>query len=105
MNVKDIICIKDAFPSLPLKKIVEVNDILNISKLVKSHINNTIREPLRKQIIISINQSNMSVIINYANTFIRNINNHLCEHNLNTVSDFIRLEDYGVIIITNQADS
>jgi len=47
----------------------------------------------------------MSVIINHTNTFIRNINNYLCEHNLNVVADFIRLEDHGVINTTNQADS
>ena len=47
----------------------------------------------------------MSVIINHTNTFIRNINNYLCEHNLNVVADFIGLEDHGVIITTNQADS
>ena len=47
----------------------------------------------------------MSVIINHANTFIRNINNYLCEHNLNVVVDFIGLEDHRAIITTNQADS
>ena len=73
--------------------------------MVKPHINNTIREPSRKQIIISIDQSNMSVIINHANTFIRNINNYLCERNLNVVVDFIGLEDHRAIITTNQADS
>jgi len=52
-----------------------------------------------------MDQSNMSVIINHANTFIRNINNHLCEHNLNVVADFIRSEDHGVIITTDQAAS
>jgi len=52
-----------------------------------------------------MDQSNMSVIINHANTFIRNINNHLCEHNLNVVADFIRSEDHGVIITADQAAS
>jgi len=52
LNVEDIIHIKDAFLSLPLKKIMEVNNILNTSKLVKPHIKMTTKEPLRKQIII-----------------------------------------------------
>jgi len=34
-NVKDIICIKNVFPSLLLKKIIEVNDLLSKSKSVK----------------------------------------------------------------------
>ena len=47
----------------------------------------------------------MSIIVNHANTFIRNINNCLHEHNSNIVANFIRLEDYGVLITTNQATS
>ena len=105
MNVKDIIHIKDAFPSLPLKKIVKVNNILNISKSVKPCIKITTKKPLRKQIIILMDQSNTSVIVNYANTFIRNINNHFCEHNSNIIANFIRSEDHRVVITTNQATS
>ena len=41
LNVKDIIYIKNAFPNFPLKKIIEVNNILNILKLVKSYIKMT----------------------------------------------------------------
>jgi len=104
LNVKDIIYIKNAFPNFPLKKIIEVNNILNILKLVKSYIKMTTKEPLRKQIIF-IDQSNMSIIVNHANTFMRNINNCLHEHNSNVVANFIRLEDYGVLITTNQAAS
>ena len=52
-----------------------------------------------------MDQSNTSIIINYTNTFIRNINNCLHEHNSNIIADFIRLKDYKVIIITNQAIS
>ena len=48
LNVKDIICIKNAFPNFPLKKIIEVNNILNILKLVKSYIKMTTKGLLRK---------------------------------------------------------
>ena len=103
--MEDIIYIKNAFLSLPLKKIMEVNNILTISKLAKPCIKITTKRLLRKQIIIPIDQSNMSVIVNHTNTFIRNINNCLCKYNLNVVTDFIRSEDYEVIITTNQATS
>ena len=99
--MKDIIYIKNIFPSLFLKKIVKVNDIFNILKLVKSCIKIVIKKLSRKQIIISINQSNTSVIINHTNTFIRNINNCLYKYNSNIITDFIRSEDYKVVIITN----
>ena len=55
LNMKDIIYIKNIFPSLFLKKIVKVNDIFNILKLVKSCIKIVIKKLSRKQIIISIN--------------------------------------------------
>jgi len=55
LNMEDIIYIKNIFPSLFLKKIVKVNDIFNILKLVKSYIKIVIKKLLRKQIIISIN--------------------------------------------------
>jgi len=65
----------------------------------------TTKRPSRKQIIVSMNKTNTSVIINHANNFIKNINNHLCESNLNTIADFVQLENYRVIITTNQATS
>ena len=55
LNMEDIIYIKNIFPSLFLKKIVKVNDIFNILKLVKSCIKIVIKKLSRKQIIISIN--------------------------------------------------
>ena len=35
------------------------------------------------------------------NTFIRNINNCLHKYNSNIIADFIRSEDYKVVITTN----
>ena len=46
--MKDIIYIKNIFPSLFLKKIVKVNDIFNILKLVKSCIKIVIKKLSRK---------------------------------------------------------
>ena len=103
--MKDIIYIKDAFPSLSLKKIVEINDLISKSKLVKLQIKMTTKEPSKKWVIISINKINTSVIINYTNSFIKNINNCLCESNLNTITDFVQLENYRVVTTTNQATS
>jgi len=55
LNMEDIIYIKNIFPSLFLKKIVKVNNILNILKLVKFCIKIVTKKLLRKQIIIFIN--------------------------------------------------
>ena len=65
----------------------------------------TTKEPLRKQIIVFMNKTNTSIIINHANNFIKNISNCLCKSNLNTIANFMQLENYRVVIITNQAAS
>ena len=51
LNIEHIIYIKNAFSSLFFKKIIEVNNIFNILKLVKFYIKIITKEPSRKQII------------------------------------------------------
>ena len=73
INIEDIIHIKDVFPTLFPKKIVDIN---NKSKIVKLKINMTTKEPLRKQVIILISKSNTEIILNQANFLIVNINRY-----------------------------
>ena len=77
LNVDDIIHIKDTFPSLLSKKIVQVNNILNTSKSVKPQIKIIIKEPSRKQIIVPMSKTNTITIICNANISISNINKSL----------------------------
>ena len=62
LNMEDIIYIKNIFPSLFLKKIVKVNNILNILKLVKFCIKIVTKRLLRKQIIIFINTTQILLL-------------------------------------------
>jgi len=103
--MEDIIHIKNAFLSLLIKKIVEVNNIFNKSKSVKPWIKMTTKRLLRKQIIVLMDKMNVSIIINNANAFISKIKNHLHNSNLNTSANFIWLENNKVIITTNQITS
>jgi len=48
INVEDIVHIKNMFPTLFPKKIVEVNNIINKSSMVKPKIKITTKEPSRK---------------------------------------------------------
>ena len=50
-----------------------------------------------------MSKSNTEVILNQANFLIVNINKHLKKTNLNTIADFIYLENNRVIITTCQA--
>ena len=77
LNVDDIIHIKDTFPSLLSKKIVQVNNILNTSKSVKPQIKIIIKGPSKKQIIVPMSKTNTITIICNANTSISNINKSL----------------------------
>jgi len=52
INVEDVICIKDTFPTTSPKKITEINNIINKSSLVKLKIKMTRKKPLRKQVIV-----------------------------------------------------
>jgi len=88
--MKNVIYIKDIFPKLPTKKVIEINDIVNNKAgLKKPKINMTTKSPLRKQIIISINTYNSKIIGNFTNTHIANINRCFKEAKSATITDFI----------------
>jgi len=103
-NVEDVIHIKDAFPKLPTKTVIEINDIVNNKAgLKKPKINMTTKGSLRKQIIIPMNTYNSKIIGNFTNTHIANINRCLKEAKSATIADFIQVENNGIIITTNKA--
>jgi len=89
--MEDIICIKNAFPKIPTKKVIEINNIVNNNKmdLKKPKINMTTKSPSRKQIIILINIYNSEIIDNFANSYIAIINGHLKKAKLATIAKFI----------------
>jgi len=62
INIKDIIYIKNMFLTLTPKKIVEVNNIINKSSMVKPKIKITTKRPLKKQVIILMSESNSNII-------------------------------------------
>lgn len=70
-NIEDVFHIKEAFPTLSANKVVEIIKITNnnISNK-KPKINMTTKELLRKQIMVSINETNTKFIINSAHLHI-----------------------------------
>jgi len=83
INVEDVTHIKDTFLTVFSKKIAEINNIINKSSSVKPKINMTTKRPLRKQVIVPMNESNASIIGNNASFYINSINRCLKETNLN----------------------
>ena len=96
INVEDIIHIKNSFPTLSPKKIVEVSNILNKSSMVKPKIKMTTKEPLRKQVIILMNLNN--IIGSNTSFHINDINKHLKDANSNNSANFIHIDKVGIII-------
>jgi len=76
-KVDKILKLKADYPNLSAEKIKNVYNIIHNSGKVKLKINMTIKEPLRKQIIVPIDNSNKSKFILSSSTHIANINNIL----------------------------
>jgi len=105
ISIEHIIHIKNIFLTVSLRKIIEINNIINKSKPVKPKINMTIKVPSRKQVIIPISKSSTAIIRRNPNFHINSINRCFKENNSNTSANFIHIEKCGIIITTNQAAS
>jgi len=100
-NVSDILKLKESFPSLLAKKIEEIHKIINNTDKVKSHLNMTMKDPSRKQIIIPMSKENVDNILVTANKYIANINRALKNIKSNVIVDFIHSENMGITIVSN----
>ena len=105
INIENIIYIKNVFLNTSSKKIVEINNIINISSLVKLRIKMTMKELSRKQVIISISKINANIIGSNTSFHMNAINKCFKKTNLNTLAKFINVEKVSIIVITNQATS
>ena len=105
INVKDIIHIKDTFLTLTLKKIIEVNNVINKLYIVKPKIKITTKGPLRKQIIVPISKSNSNIIRSNVSFHINTINRYLKEANSNNMANFLHIDKVSIIITISQTIS
>ena len=101
MNTSEILKIKELFSALNMKEIDQVNNIIKGNLKPKPCIQMTIKEPSRKQVIITISINN--------NTFIRNLTTHVANINRlfkNTKSevlvDYIHSDFLGILVVTNK---
>jgi len=104
-NTANILKIKEAFPALPNKKIIEIHN----ASLVKPHqpkkIQSTTKGPLRKQAIIPLSKYISEVIMKDAGNHISLINNHLKHIKSTMCTEFICLLMGCISIITNNVPS
>jgi len=102
----DILKIKEMFLHLQNKKINQVQKIINRnnSKL-KPHLNITTKCPSQKQVIIPINNKVTKRYLKDMSMHIININCVLKNIKSNIITDFICVDDKGIVITTNNVAS
>ena len=105
ISIKDIIHIKNMFSTILLKNIIEINNIINKSGIVKPKTKMTTKESSRKQVIILISEDNVKIIRSNANFYINSVDKLLKETNSNIIVDFIHIEKLSIVITTNQIAS
>jgi len=102
---REILKIKEVFSSLQNKKIEIVQKIISSIEKPKPKINMITKEPLQKQVIISMNTNSTNSFIKDSSTHIININRALKNIKLNVMADFIYVNNKGIIITTNNIAS
>ena len=104
-NTKEVLKIKNTFPSLQVKKIKNIQKIINSGSKSKLCINMTTKGPSRKQVIVLINSENIKKFIDKSSSHVSNLNKALKNIKLEIIVNFIRLDSIGIIIVTNNVMS
>jgi len=101
-NTSKIIKIKEAFPSLDVNKINQINNIIKGNPKIKPHIQMTTKYSSRKYVIIPISSKNNSKFIKNSSLHIANINRSLRNAKSKVLTDFIQLDLLGITVATNK---
>jgi len=104
-NTKEVLKIKNTFPSLQVKKMKNIQKIINGSSKSKLRINMTTKGPSRKQVIVLMNSENIKKFIDKSSSHVSNLNKTLKNIKLKIMVNFIRSDSMGIIIVTNKVMS
>ena len=97
--------LKENYPNLPVKKIKNIQKIINNPGKSKSCIKMTTKGSSRKQIIIPIDKDNINKFMASSSIYIANINRALKNIKLNIMADYVQPELIDVTIVTNKVVS
>jgi len=104
-TAREILKIKEAFPSLQNKKIKLVQRIISGEGKPKPHINMITKGSSHKQVIVSMSIDNANKFVKESSIHITNINRTLKNIKSDVIADFIRVKNKGVVISTNKIAS
>ena len=88
-NTREVLKIKEIFFNLQTNKIENIQKIIKENSKPRSKINIVMKEPLRKQIIVLINNDNSSKFLSESSTYISNINGTLKNIKSDVKADFV----------------
>ena len=94
-----VIKIKETFLALGAKKINQIQNIIKGDPKPKLYIQMTIKRPLRKQIIIPMNNDNMAKFMKNSSFYIANINRSLRNAKSEVLVDFIWSDQLGITVV------
>ena len=101
-STKEILKIKNTFPSLKADKIYNIQKIINSDGKPKPRINITTKSLLRKQVIIPMSNNNKTKFMEGSCTYISNLNRALKNIKSNIMVNFVYQEITDIVIITNK---
>ena len=102
-KIENVLQLKKAFPSLLVDKVENILKAKNSGKGIKKpRINMTMKELLRRKIIVPTTKSNVESIVNLAHIHITNINKYLKNSKSDIIADFIHINNNGIVITTNK---
>ena len=101
-STSDVIKIKEMFPSIGVKKIGQINEIVKGNLKPKHQINMTTKGPSHKQIIIPISNDNIVKFMKNSATHVINFNRNLRNMKSEVSVDFIRSDPVGITVVTDK---
>ena len=102
ISTSEVIKIKEAFPSIGVKKIDQINNIVKGASKPKPYIQMTTKSSLRKHVIIPIGNDNITRFMKNSSVHITNINRTLRNVKSEVLVDFVCSDLLDITVVTNK---
>ena len=104
-SMSDVIKIKETFPSMGVKEIDQINNIIKESPKPKPRIQITTKGLSRKQVIIPMSNDNIEKFMKNSSIHVANLNRNIRNAKSEVLVDFIRSDLLGVTVVTQSIAS
>ena len=101
-NTSEVLKIKELFSALNVKEIDQINNIVKDNPKLKPHIQMTMKELSRKQIIVPMSINNNNSFMKNLATHVVNINKLLKNAKSEVLVDYIHSNPFRISIVTNK---